>query len=153
MNKLNRRLFIQAALFLGITTIHLTANAQDKKMPTDKELLQKLYQNFYRFKINADISGLNQILANDFTLTHMTGYKQPRQEWLSEVKSGKMRYFKAVEEELIIQHKDNTAMISSKNKVTAQNHGIKGSWNLRLMMNCQKINNRWIISNIVASSY
>ena len=153
MNKLNRRLFIQAALFLGITTIHLTANAQDKKMPTDKELLQKLYQNFYRFKINADISGLNQILANDFTLTHMTGYKQPRQEWLSEVKSGKMRYFKAVEEELIIQHKDNTAMISSKNKVTAQIHGIKGSWNLRLMMNCQKINNRWIISNIVASSY
>ena len=153
MKKLNRRLFIQAALFLGITTIHLTANAQDKKMPTDKELLQKLYQNFYRFKINADITGLDKILHKDFTLTHMTGYKQPCQEWLSEVKNGQLKYFKAVEEDMIIEQKNHSAIITSKNKVTAQIHGIKGSWNLRLIMNCQKINNQWIIQNIVASSY
>src|SRR4051794_40566463 len=42
--------------------------------------------------VAGDAEALGEQLAQGFTLTHMTGYLQTRQEWLAQVASGEMTY-------------------------------------------------------------
>ena len=42
--------------------------------------------------VAGDADALGALLAEDFTLVHMTGYRQPRGEWLADVRSGAMSY-------------------------------------------------------------
>jgi len=45
-----------------------------------KNELIELYRNYNRAMVAADVELLDQLLAPQFTLTHMTGYVQPRAE-------------------------------------------------------------------------
>lgn len=38
------------------------------------------------------LAELGIILADDFTLTHMTGYVQAKAEWLDAIETGQMQY-------------------------------------------------------------
>ena len=38
--------------------------------------------------VAGDAEALGALLARDFTLVHITGYRQPKAEWLADVRSG-----------------------------------------------------------------
>jgi Domain of unknown function (DUF4440) len=42
--------------------------------------------------VAGDADALGALLADGFTLTHMTRYLQPKVEWLADVRSGEMTY-------------------------------------------------------------
>jgi ketosteroid isomerase-like protein len=50
------------------------------------------YADQRRAMVAGDAEALGELLAGDFTLVHMTGYRQPRAEWLADVRSGAMTY-------------------------------------------------------------
>ena len=148
---MKRRNFIKFNLIFALNLM-LCDSLKGENL-NDKENLLKLYKDFYKFKLNADTDGLSQILSENFTLTHMNGYKQSKSEWLSQVKNGQMKYFSAKEDSVEIRLNGEKAVITSKNKVGAQIHALSGEWNLRLVMNAVNLGDKWIIENIVASSY
>ena len=55
----------------------------------------------YRAQLSAMVDGDTEILAEllteDFSLTHMTGYFQPKQEWLARMRAGQFTYHDAQE--------------------------------------------------------
>jgi hypothetical protein len=50
------------------------------------------YEAQRRAMVAGDADALGALLADGFTLTHMTGYRQPKAEWLADVRSGEMTY-------------------------------------------------------------
>lgn len=59
-----------------------------------EQQLIDLYREMNAEMVAANVGALDKMLTPDYTLTHMTGYKQSRAEWLAQVKNGEMRYFK-----------------------------------------------------------
>lgn len=41
---------------------------------------------------DGDTNALDAMLDDGFTLTHITGYEQPKSEWLSEMRPGRFTY-------------------------------------------------------------
>ena len=53
----------------------------------DDSTIEEITQNYLaqcQAMVDADVSELGRLLMPDFTLTHMTGYAQSRQDWLDD---------------------------------------------------------------------
>lgn len=54
--------------------------------------VRELHDVLCEAMVSSDVAPLDGILAEDYTLTHMTGYVQPKAEWLEAIRAGEMRY-------------------------------------------------------------
>lgn len=120
----------------------------------DKEILLAQYHELYRGMLEKDIIALEKLLADSFTLTHMTGYVQAKSEWLDDIESEAMLYYSAQEDDVVVTIKGETALVDSKNRVNARIWGAgPNTWNLRLVSYFEKQNNEWVLTKTVASTY
>lgn len=122
---------------------------------TDKETIIDLYRQENQAMVNKDIVKLNAILAPSMQLRHMTGYLQPKLEWIDQIQNGEMKYFSSVEENIKdVEIDGDTASLVGQNKVTASVWGSGVStWPLQMKMEFKKNNGQWIIANQYASTY
>jgi 2C-methyl-D-erythritol 2,4-cyclodiphosphate synthase len=56
------------------------------------EAMNALHDALCEAMVAGDIGELDNILAEEFTLTHMTGYVQSKSEWLDAMDTGQMQY-------------------------------------------------------------
>ncbi len=124
-------------------------------MNTDEQEIIDLYQAENKAMVDKDINTLNKILAPGMTLTHMTGYVQPKEEWLSQIQSEEMKYYSSKEENIKdIQIDGDKASFVGQNRVKARIWGGSPStWPLQMKMYFEKQNGKWIIVKQVASTY
>jgi Domain of unknown function (DUF4440) len=54
--------------------------------------VEKLHRSFCEALVAGDLAALDSILADGFTLTHMTGYVQSKSEWLDAIETSQMQY-------------------------------------------------------------
>ena len=122
---------------------------------TDKEAIIDLYRHENKAMVDKDIVTLNQILAPTMQLTHMTGYVQPKLEWIDQIQNGQMKYFSSVEENIKdIKIDGNHASLIGQNKVKASIWGSGvATWPLQMKVNFTKVDGKWIISDQIASTY
>ena len=66
----------------------------------DKEQIEACYREMYRGMVEQDRAALQSVFADDFVLVHMTGTRQPGEEYMEAVMSGKIRYPSAKHERL-----------------------------------------------------
>jgi hypothetical protein len=122
---------------------------------TDKEAIIELYRQENQAMVDKDIVKLNEILAPSMQLQHMTGYMQPKLEWIDQIQNGEMKYFSSIEEnikEIVIE--GNSASLAGQNKVMASVWGSQvATWPLQMKMEFTKSNGKWIIANQIASTY
>lgn len=122
---------------------------------TDKEAIIELYRQENQAMVDKDIVKLNEILAPSMQLQHMTGYMQPKLEWIDQIQNGEMKYFSSIEEnikETVIE--GNSASLVGQNKVMASVWGSQvATWPLQMKMEFTKSNGKWIIANQIASTY
>jgi vacuolar-type H+-ATPase subunit E/Vma4 len=118
------------------------------------EAVIELHRSMSRAMTEKDTRKLDSLLDKNYTLTHMTGYVQPRQEWLSAIDSEEMKYYEFKEvSEVVESITDNKAVIVGKNKVRARIWGMNGTWNLQLTSNCELRNGKWIALKTVATTF
>ena len=134
--------------------VNMTHAADKESEYTAEEMaVYDTYRKFYTYKIDQNIQGLNTILDPNFHLVHMTGYSQSREEWLSQVADGQMRYFGGTEERVLVQVNGDKATLQSRNKIDARIYGNRRVWNLELNFDMEKRNGQWVILEAVAHSY
>lgn len=105
------------------------------------EEILSLYRAYNVAMAADDTTALDRLLAPDFTLTHMTGYVQPRAEWLGELQRGTMRYFSSAEDHVAVTATDDGWRVVRQNRVVASIHGSgKYEWPLNTDMMVQRIN-------------
>ncbi|MDE5557568.1 MAG: nuclear transport factor 2 family protein [Ruminococcus sp.] len=121
---------------------------------TTKETIFELYKNMYTAMINKDETALNDILADNFELIHMTGMRQTKQAFIKAVLNGTLNYFSAIHEESPVTVNGNNAEIIGHSKVNATVFGGgRHTWRLEQVISMQKIGGEWKITHSTAGTY
>lgn len=114
-------------------------------MTKDEEQIVQLYRAENEAMVKKDISRLDMILGDRMTLTHMTGYVQPKLEWIGQIQNEEMQYLESKEEAIKdIRVEENWGQLTGQNLVTAKIWGgSKNVWPLQMKMYFEKNNGRW----------
>jgi hypothetical protein len=96
---------------------------------------------------------MDNILDKHYTLTHMTGYVQPKAEWFDEVMKESMKYYSAKEVKNSVTINGNEAEVVAQNLVDARIWGSRNTWRLQQTMQLEKRSGKWIILKSVAMTF
>lgn len=120
----------------------------------EKAALRKFYDETWEAMVAKDMPKLDEQHAEQFVLVHMTGMRQPKQEFLKAIEKGDLNYYKSVPENVVITVNGNTAKIVGQNKVTAAVFGGSTNvWRLQLDFDAVKENGKWRMTYCKASTY
>lgn len=140
---------------VGSAPKRLGATSEDRTMMivNDEAQLRDAYRQMIRAMLDGRVAELDALLAGEFTLTHMTGYRQPKGEWLEAVRSGQMRYHAAEKRSVDVQVTGDTAVLVGRSVVTATIYGARGTWNLQLTTRYRRQDDRWIAVDTIAATF
>ena len=120
----------------------------------DKDIIKKMYIELCEASQNKDKNKLNELLARDYTLTHMTGMIQTKEQYINSVMSEELKYYDSIHESIEIKIKDNSATIIDKTKILASPFGMpKSWWTLKQTITLKKVEGKWLITSSIASTY
>lgn len=119
----------------------------------DEKQIIKLTDNVTEFMIERNLDALDNILDSNFTLTHITGYVQPKAEWFNEIETESMKYYSFEALNRNVKIKGSKAEVVQRNKLDARIWGNRNVWNLQQIFHLQKRNGKWIILSSVASIF
>lgn len=121
---------------------------------SETELIKDLYRRYWQYMIAKDTGALRQLLADEYYLTHMTGIRQSKEEFLSYLLDGTFNYYAAEHDSIEVSVSGDTASMTGKSRVVAAVYGgSKHSWRLRGDFTLQKYNSIWEFTNSKASTY
>lgn len=121
--------------------------------PNAQQAIHALYSRMHRAMVASDTRTLSSMLTDDFHLVHITGYDQPRAEWLAHIESGQMRYHDSVEEDVVVKVDGNKATLRGRNRVDANIWGARGTWRLQLDIDLSLRDGQWLLSAARATTY
>ncbi|MBR0369650.1 MAG: nuclear transport factor 2 family protein [Methanobrevibacter sp.] len=111
----------------------------------EKEVLE-CFVEYQQALIDKNDAKLDELMADDYILTHMSGKKQTKAQFIDEVMDGTLNYFKSViHEPSILFDEDENATLISDVTLTARVYGASGAWTVDTVMDFKKINGKWII--------
>lgn len=120
----------------------------------DEQEIKDQYRAFYRAAIAKDKSGMEATLDERFHLTHMTGMRQSRDEYIRYILRGTMNYFSEEPVYLEARVNGNTATLLAQSRVEAAVFGGgRHTWRLQLDMTAERINGVWRFTDAVASTF
>ncbi len=111
------------------------------------------YRDMYRGMVEQDTDLLDELLDDNFALEHMTGYVQPKREWLQHIDSGRMRYHSAQERSTTVTVSGDSAVVVGRSVVDATIWGGRGTWNLQLTTRYKRRDGQWRAVDTVATTY
>ncbi|BAP86313.1 hypothetical protein LOOC260_118070 [Paucilactobacillus hokkaidonensis JCM 18461] len=122
---------------------------------TDEDQIIQLYRDENEAMVAKNINKLNEILAPTMHLIHMTGYVQPKLEWIDQIQNEEMHYFSSTENKIKnVEVNGDTASLVGQNQVRASVWGSGvNTWPLEMKMEFMKQNGKWIIASQKASTY
>lgn len=145
-------------LFISIQANSQTKLTENKIMETDKIEENKmqildLTRQLIQLMIETNTTELNKILDTNFTLRHITGYVQSKEEWFSEIESERMKYYAYKEVKTSVKIDRDKAVFVGQNLLDARIWGTRNNWRLQQTMHLEKQNNKWIILQSIATTF
>ena len=121
---------------------------------TDKEQIISLYKEMYTAMVKKDRAALERVHDESFVLVHMTGMRQSKQDYIHAIMDGTLNYDSAEHEDMQVEIKGDTAVLTGKSRVTAAVFGGgKHTWRLQLRFQLVKKNGEWRFALASASTY
>jgi hypothetical protein len=103
--------------------------------------------------VGGDLAELGAILADGFTLTHMTGYVQAKVEWMDAIESGEMQYHRMQTVEATHSTDGIVPVLTARTLPDAAIWGSRATWRLTLRSWFEPRGHGWAISRTVASTW
>ena len=120
----------------------------------DKSQIEALYKQMYRAMVEKDTVTLDELHADEFVLTHMTGMRQSKQEYIRAIADGTLNYYEATHEQIDIRINGDRATLTGRSRVTAAVFGGgRHTWRLQLTFHLVKRDGRWLFTDSKASTY
>lgn len=114
--------------------------------PIQEEVLKR-FIDFQEAMIVKDYDKLDLILNDNYTLTHMSGKTQSKEEYIHEIIDGTLNYYKStIDNPTITIIEETKAIFKADVTLEAKVYGIKGTWTLHSEQTMEKINDTWYIS-------
>ena len=96
---------------------------------------------------------LKQVIAPDAQFIHVTGKVQSRDEWLEQIKRGRIHYYGSKEVLFQASVEGDKALVIMRNELDARIYGFRNVWQLQSRVELQKRNDQWLIIKSEASMY
>jgi hypothetical protein len=106
-----------------------------------------------RAMVTGDADALGALLTEDFVLVHMTGYRQAREEWLADVRSGAMSYHDMRDVDVSVDLSGGSPVLTARTHTRATIWGAQGTWPLRLRISYIHAGGAWLAAGTVASTW
>ena len=120
----------------------------------DRATIEKMYREYWRCMIEKDAQGLRSLMAEDYSLTHMTGARQSKEAFIRGLMDGTFNYYSAEHESVEITLHGDFAELTGKSRVLAAVYGgRKACWRLRGDFTLIKKNGAWLFTGSKASTY
>lgn len=121
---------------------------------SDREQIEALYRDYWRCMIAKDAAGLRAMMAEDYTLRHMTGVEQNAEVFLCGLLDGTFHYFSAEHDSIeVLIDGDRAAMIGKSRVLAAVYGGGKHLWRLRGDFTLRREQGGWKLTGSSASTY
>ncbi len=115
--------------------------------------LRALHDALCEAMVAGDVAGLDSILADGFTLTHMTGYVQSKSEWLDAIETGQMQYHRMETVEATYSTDWTMPDLTARTFTDATIWGSRATWRLTLRSWFEPRGDEWVIARTVASTW
>ncbi len=113
----------------------------------DQEEVLERFIEFQYAMIEKDLEKLNELLEDNYTLTHMSGKTQTKDEYIGEIMDGTLNYYESIINNPIITIKEkDKALLKADVTLDAKVYGMKGTWTLHSEQTMEKINEKWYLS-------
>jgi hypothetical protein len=106
-----------------------------------------------QWMIERNTAAMSDIVDEGFTLTHITGYIQPKDEWFEEIEQESMKYYSAEEADYFVNVNGSKAECINQTLLDARIWGSRNTWRLQQIMKLEKRKGKWIILNSVATTF
>ena len=125
-----------------------------RKSMNDREQIEELYRIYWQCMISKDIAEMDRIMAEDYELRHMTGLRQPKQDFFRSVISGELNYYSAKHDKIIVEVSGDTAAMTGRSRVEAAVYGGgRNTWRLQGDFTLRKEDGVWKLTSSRASTY
>jgi hypothetical protein len=111
------------------------------------------YEGQRRGMVAGDADARGALLADDFTLVHMTGYRQPRAEWLADVRAGAMTYHSMEDVDVSVDVSGDAPVVTARTRTAATIWGASGTWPLQLRISFAHDGTAWVVTGTVATTW
>jgi ketosteroid isomerase-like protein len=107
---------------------------------------------YHAAMVEARTDRLGELVAEDYSLVHITGYVQPRDEWFDVIRGGQFDYHRIDIDEraLSVNVSGDTATVAGKGIFDATINGMHAPWRLRFEMRWSRQGGTW---RIISSRY
>ncbi len=119
----------------------------------EEEQIKEIIRLLINLMVEKNTVAMNQIVAENFTLTHITGYVQSKDDWFAEIESESMKYYSAQEVSIKVKLNGYNAECIIQDIVDARIWGSRNKWRLQQNFQLEKRNSEWIILNSVAKTF
>lgn len=123
------------------------------KIKDEKSKIITVSRQLTQMMIEKDTAGIEKIVDEDFTLTHITGFLQTKKDWLTEIETKSMKYYSYKEVKTSVEINDDRATFIGQNLLDARIWGTRNNWRLQQTMQFEKRNGDWIILKSVAKIF
>ena len=110
---------------------------------------------YHEAMVGARTDLLDQLVAADFFLVHITGYRQPRHEWYEVIRRGDFDYhaIDVDQSSLSLQLRGEAAVLTGRGIFNATINGMKNPWRLQFTMRFGRRGGSWIVLDARYSSF
>ena len=86
-------------------------------------------------------------MDDNYILTHMSGKRQTKAEYINEIMDGTLNYYKSkiIHPQVSILEENHAKLIADV-ELDAKVYGIKGTWTLNTNVSMKKIENKWFLN-------
>lgn len=103
--------------------------------------------------VAGDTEALGDLLDAGYTLTHMTSYEQPKDEWLSEMRAGQFVYHRIDGGTPVVKAGTTDARVLARTMTDATVYGHRSTWRLQLDQHYRRHHDSWIATRCLASTW
>lgn len=119
----------------------------DKKLNTSQEEVLETFKKFLEAIIEKNDEKLYEIMDDSYLLTHMSGKRQRKEEYITEIMDGTLNYYKSkiIHPQISIIDQTHARLIADV-ELDAKVYGIKGTWTMNSEVFMKKIDNKWFLN-------
>ena len=128
----------------------------EKTFSSDEQDLKQLYIDLCQYSMDKDARGIASVLSDNYYLQHMSGMKQPKQEYIDSVLDGTLNYYMTDHDSIrvSIDPTGDTAKIRGRSRINAAVFGGgRHTWHLQQDLTAERINGEWLLTSSKASTY
>lgn len=116
-----------------------------------KAHVEAAFAEFVSAMLDGDPDALQELCAPGFSLTHITGYRQPGEDWFSEMRDGQFVYNGIDIRALEVSLAGGRARVTARTMTDAGVYRRRADWPLQLTLDYAWQDGRWIALRAVAT--